>query len=104
LAGSLRALGFAILAPFGLVLEALIGEKHLLAGGENKFLIAIRTLQDLIMVFHTLLRGSTLVAEPVASSDEPESTGYPELNPDPPPDSSEGALEIPWAKLRACGT
>jgi hypothetical protein len=57
----LRTFGFAILTPLGLVLEALIGEEHLLAGGENKLLIAFRTLQNLIVVFHTLLRGSTLV-------------------------------------------
>jgi hypothetical protein len=41
---ALRALGFAILAPLGLVFEAFVGEKHLLAGGEDKFLIAFRTL------------------------------------------------------------
>jgi hypothetical protein len=66
LARSLGAFGFAVLAPLGLILEALIGEEHLLAGGEDKLLAAFRTLQNLIMVFHTLLRGSTLVAEPAA--------------------------------------
>jgi len=63
---ALRAFGFAILAPFGLVLEALVGEKHLFAGGEDKLLTAFRTLQDLIVIFHTLLRGSTLVGEPTS--------------------------------------
>jgi len=63
---ALRAFGFAVLAPLGLVFEALIGEKHLFAGGEDKFLAAFRTLQDLIVIFHTLLRGSTLVGEPTA--------------------------------------
>jgi hypothetical protein len=58
---ALRALGFAVLAPLGLVFEALVGEKHLFTGGEDKFLIAFRTLQDLIVIFHTLLRGSKLV-------------------------------------------
>ena len=64
MARALGTLGLAVLTPLGLVFEALIGEKHLFAGGENKLLIAIRTLQDLIVVFHMLLRGSTLVAEP----------------------------------------
>jgi hypothetical protein len=104
LARALRAFGFAVLTPLGLIPESLIGEKHLFAGGENKLLTAFRTLQDLIMVFHTLLRGSTLVAEPAASSDGPENTEKPSLNPVSTPDSSEGALEIPWAKLPACGT
>jgi|SRR5579864_342034 len=40
------------LATLGLVLEALIGEKHLLAGGENKFRTAFRALQDPIVIFH----------------------------------------------------
>jgi hypothetical protein len=53
---ALRAVRFAGLAPLGLVLEALIGEKHLFAGGENKFSTAIGALQDLIVVFHSLLR------------------------------------------------
>jgi hypothetical protein len=63
---ALRALGFAVLAPLGLVFEALVGEKHLFACGEDEFLAAFRTLQDLIVIFHTLLRGSTLVGEPTA--------------------------------------
>jgi len=64
LARALGTLGFAVLTPLGLVLEALVGEKHLFAGGENKFLTAFRTFQNLIVVFHTLLRGSTLVQSP----------------------------------------
>jgi hypothetical protein len=63
-ARALRTLGFAILTPLRLVLEALIGKEHLFAGGENKFLTAFRTFQDLIVVFHTLLRGSALVQSP----------------------------------------
>jgi hypothetical protein len=63
---TLRALGFAFLAPLGLVLEALVGEKHLLAGGEDELLTAFRALQDLIVIFHTQLRGSTLVGEPAS--------------------------------------
>jgi hypothetical protein len=53
----LRAICFTSLAPLGLVLEALIGEEHLLAGGEDEFSPTFRTLQDPIIVFHTLLRG-----------------------------------------------
>jgi hypothetical protein len=48
---------FARLAPLGLILEALVSEKHLLACGENKLPAAFCTLQDLVMVFHTLLPG-----------------------------------------------
>jgi hypothetical protein len=46
---------FARLAPLGFVLEALIAEKHLFAGGEDKFPPALAALQDLVLVFHTLL-------------------------------------------------
>ena len=48
----LCAVGFARPAPLGLVLEALIGVKHLLAGGEDELCPAIPALQDLIVVFH----------------------------------------------------
>jgi hypothetical protein len=51
-----RAIGFARLAPLGLVLEALVGEKHLLAGGENELSRTFSTLQNPVMVFHTLLQ------------------------------------------------
>ena len=51
-----RAIGLARFAPLGLVLEALIGEKHLLAGSENELRPAFGALQDLIVVFHALLR------------------------------------------------
>jgi hypothetical protein len=40
------------LTTLGLVLEALIGEEHLLAGGENKVRTAFRALQDPIVIFH----------------------------------------------------
>jgi hypothetical protein len=51
-----RAIGLARFAPLGLVLETLVGEEHLLAGGENELRPAFGTLQDLIVVFHALLR------------------------------------------------
>ena len=54
---TLRANRLTSLATLGLVLEALIREKHLLAGGENEFSPALGALQDFVMVFHTLLRG-----------------------------------------------
>jgi hypothetical protein len=53
---ALRAMSFACLAPLGLVLETLVGEKHLLAGGEDELSSALAALQDLIVVFHMLLR------------------------------------------------
>jgi hypothetical protein len=46
------ALGLAGFAAFGLILEALVGEKHLFAGSEHKFRTALRALQNLIVVFH----------------------------------------------------
>jgi hypothetical protein len=51
----LRAGGLASLAPLGLVLEALVGEKHLFAGGEDKLPSALSALQDPIVIFHMLL-------------------------------------------------
>ena len=68
MARALRAFGFAVLTPLRLVFEAFVGEKHLFAGGENKLLTAFRTLQNLIVVFHTLLRDSALVAKPATPS------------------------------------
>jgi hypothetical protein len=53
---ALRAGSFARLTPLRFVLEALVGEKHLLAGGENELRCTFRALQDLIVVFHALLR------------------------------------------------
>jgi hypothetical protein len=49
---SFSALGLAALAPFRLVLEAFVGEKHLFAGRKNKFSAALRTLQHPVVVFH----------------------------------------------------
>ena len=51
-ASAFGALGFASLAALGLVLEALVREKHLFARGKNKLGATLRTLQDLIVVFH----------------------------------------------------
>jgi hypothetical protein len=48
----LSALGFAAFAPFRLVLESLVGEKHLFAGSKNEFSAALRTLQNPVVVFH----------------------------------------------------
>src|SRR5258708_1983069 len=48
----LRALGLAGLAAFGLVLKALIGEKHLFAGRKYKLGATLRAFQNLVMVFH----------------------------------------------------
>ena len=46
------ALGLARLAPFGLVLEALVGEEHLFAGGEDEFSAAFNALQYPVVIFH----------------------------------------------------
>src|SRR5271169_294080 len=61
-----RAVGLARLAPLGLVLETLVGEKHLLAGGENELSRTFGALQNPIVVFHTLLHnlaGTGVAAE-----------------------------------------
>lgn len=54
---SLRAIGLACLAPFGLILEAPVGEEHLLARGEHEFSAALPTLQYFVVIFHMLLPG-----------------------------------------------
>src|SRR5246127_4288489 len=46
------ALGLASLAALGLVLKALVRKKHLFARSKNKLGATLRTLQDLVMVFH----------------------------------------------------
>lgn len=53
------AIGFTRFASLRLVFEAFVGEEHLFAGGENKLCATIGTLQNPIMVFHTLLRTRT---------------------------------------------
>ena len=63
---SLSAIRFAGLAALRLVLEALIGEKHLLAGSENEFRPALCALQNFVMVFHTLLRVPVRTGEAAA--------------------------------------
>ena len=55
--GSLRAIGLAGFAAFGFVLKSFVREEHLLASRENELRSTIGALQDLVMVFHTLLRG-----------------------------------------------
>jgi hypothetical protein len=96
---TLRALGFAVFAPLGLVFEALVGEKHLLAGGEDKFLIAFRTLQDLIVIFHTLLRGSNWI-EPTAPRPVRSCRDTPRVNVGPNSDWPKVLWKIPGR--RAC--
>jgi len=42
----------ATFATLGFVLEPLVREKHLFAGGKNEFSTALRTLQHLVVIFH----------------------------------------------------
>jgi hypothetical protein len=51
-ADAFGSLGFAAFAAFWFVFEAFVGEKHLFAGGKDKFSAAFGTLQDLIVEFH----------------------------------------------------
>jgi hypothetical protein len=46
------ALGLALLAALGVVLELFVVEEKLLAGGENEFSAAIDTLEYAIRKFH----------------------------------------------------
>jgi hypothetical protein len=86
---AVSALRLACLAPLGLVLESLVGEKHLLAGGEDKLGTAFRALQNPILVLHRLLRDPTLVGGPKASSEKSD------LIQMMPADRSEDALGKP---------
>jgi hypothetical protein len=78
-----RAVGLARFAPLGLVFETLVGEKHLLAGGENELSRTLRTLQNPIVVFHTLLHsraGTGVAAEQFTQSNVgtcPENSRFP---------------------------
>src|SRR6267143_1302069 len=58
---ALGALRFTGLTPLGLVLEALVGEKHLFAAVEHKLRTALRTLQHLVVVFHEPLSPGPLL-------------------------------------------
>src|SRR6267142_251174 len=49
---TLGPLRFTGLTSLGLVLEALVGEKHLFAACEHELRTALRTLQHLVVVFH----------------------------------------------------
>ena len=83
--GARRAISLARFAPLGLVLETLVGEKHLLAGGENELSRTFCALQNPIMVFHTLLQGlagTGVAAEQSSQTDAetcPEKSRFPHL-------------------------
>jgi len=49
---ALRAFRLATFAALGFVLEPLVGEKHLFAGGKDELSAALRTLQHPIVIFH----------------------------------------------------
>src|SRR5690348_12949757 len=96
---TIRALRLAPLAPLGLVLEALVGEKHLFAGGEDELGTTFSALQNPILVLHRLLRDPTLVGG---------SSTLARLQPDrakffawrtPPAGRCEAASENPRARL-----
>ena len=53
--GTFGASCFAPFTSLRFVLEALVGEKHLLAGSKYKLGAALRTLQDPIVIFHEAL-------------------------------------------------
>jgi hypothetical protein len=60
---ALGSFSLARLAALGFVFEALVGEKHLFAGGENEFSPALRTLQHLVVVFHEPLSPGPVAGE-----------------------------------------
>src|SRR6266446_7385586 len=49
---ALGPFGLATFAALRFVFEALVGEKHLFAGGKNEFSATFRTLQHFVVVFH----------------------------------------------------
>ena len=53
---ALRTSPLASLASLGFVFKSLVDEEHLLAGGEDEFRTAFGALENLIVIFHTLLR------------------------------------------------
>jgi hypothetical protein len=53
---TLSAIALACFTSLGFVFETLIDKKHLFAGGENELGTAFGAFQNLVMVFHTLLR------------------------------------------------
>jgi hypothetical protein len=70
-----RTACLARFTPLGLVLETLVGEKHLLARSKNKLGRTFGALQDPIVVFHTLLPGKPYwsMAAEQSTPDEMES-------------------------------
>ncbi len=55
---SCSSASLARFTPLGFVLETLVGEKHLFAGGENELGTTFGAFQNPILIFHTLLLGS----------------------------------------------
>src|SRR5260370_18179995 len=49
---ALRTFGLATFTTLGFVLKALVREKHLFAGGKNKFSTPLQTFHHLFVVFH----------------------------------------------------
>jgi len=70
---------FAGLAALRLVLKPLVREKHLLAGREDEFRSTIGALQDLVMVFHTLLRGPGSLGAGIGAARSPRAYKLPTI-------------------------
>lgn len=68
-------MGLTYLAPLGLVLKPLVGEKHLFAGSENEFGTAFTAFQNLIVIFHTALPCPGLSSGLAAFSSESDFLG-----------------------------
>ena len=52
----MRTSPLASFASLGFVFKSLVDEEHLLAGSEDEFRTAFGALENLILIFHTLLR------------------------------------------------
>lgn len=76
----MHAIRLACLTPLGLVLEAPVGEEHLLARGKYEFCSALTALQDFIVVFHVPLR-DLLRRGSAAVQPEPDEGEYPRTTP-----------------------
>ena len=84
------------LTTLGFVFEALVGEEHLFAGGKNELAPALDTLQDLVVIFHALLRDPKGKGEATDGDGSAHESAGRRRNtpPEPPPIGRYEAVEL----------
>src|SRR4029077_20453066 len=87
----------ATFAALRFVFEALVGEKHLFAGGKNEFSTALRALQHLVVVFHEPLSPSPVTGRRMGGlcTGEPKCLRKPVSG-----DAGRGSLGLARTKLK----